>query len=222
MNCLASIVKYILYLLNLVFVVIGVLLIVLGGLMLGNLNSFTSVDDAVNTEVIPILVIVLGCIVFLVAFLGCCGAIRENSCVMTTYAICMFVIFALQLALVIWVFARYDEFLNTMSDVVQTAWKNNDSAHGMPMDAIQLSFKCCGLNSYQDYNGSVPSSCCGETIGTCAANIYESRPGCQSAFYDFWSSNMDIIRYAGIGVAIVELVIFTLSCCIASSMRKAK
>ncbi|TMW44133.1 hypothetical protein DOY81_010784 [Sarcophaga bullata] len=57
--------------------------------------------------------------------------------------------------------------------------------------------------------------------GTCPASEYESKPGCRKEFNDFWSSNLDIIRYAGIVVALVELVAFSFACCLASNIRKS-
>lgn len=61
-----------------VFIGLGIAVLV----ALGNINE---IIPAINT--IPILVIVVGCIIFLVAFFGCCGAIRENGCflIMVTF-----------------------------------------------------------------------------------------------------------------------------------------
>ena len=33
-----------------------------------------------------------------------------------------------------------------------------------------------------------------------------TRPGCSRAFAKFWENNIDIIRYAGLGVAGVEVI----------------
>ena len=32
----------------------------------------------------PILLIAAGCAIFLIAFMGCCGVLRENNCMMMT------------------------------------------------------------------------------------------------------------------------------------------
>ena len=45
-----------------------------------------------------IFLIIVGVIVFIVAFLGCCGAIKEHYCMVTTFAIFMIVIFILEVA----------------------------------------------------------------------------------------------------------------------------
>lgn len=50
----------------------------------------------------------------------------------------MLILFGLQLALSIWIFAANDKFLTSMSKVVDRAWDENNAAQGYPMDALQL------------------------------------------------------------------------------------
>ncbi|EDW74140.1 uncharacterized protein Dwil_GK21772 [Drosophila willistoni] len=221
MNCLSAMFKYLLYILNLVFVAGGILCIVVGSIMLSNMGDFTAFEGAVNTQTIPITIIVIGCVTFIVAFFGCCGTIRENACCTRIYAICMFILFALQLTLSIWIFVQNDKFLNKMGEVVDTAWNENDAAKGAPMDALQLAFKCCGRSSYADYT-VVPASCCGykDTSRTCESTIYTEREGCREKFVDFWASNTDLIRWSSLIIALCELGIFLLACCLASAMTK--
>ncbi|XP_001360174.1 23 kDa integral membrane protein [Drosophila persimilis] len=222
MNCLSAMFKYLLYFLNLIFVIGGILLIVVGSIMLSTMGNFTAFEGAINTQTIPIIIITIGCVTFLVAFFGCCGTIRENACCTTIYAICMLVLFALQLALSIWIFAANDKFLDKMSTVVNTAWNENNAAQGYPMDALQLAFKCCGNTGYQQYESSVPASCCGykDRNQVCEAAIYTQRLGCNGEFVDFWASNTDLIRWSSLIIALFELGIFIVSCCLASAMRK--
>lgn len=75
---------------------------------------------------------------------------------------------------------------------------------------------------YVSQGVAVPSSCCGTLTGECDASVYALKPGCRAEFRDFWASNTNIIRYAGIGVAVVELVALTFACCLASSVRKSR
>lgn len=222
MNCLSSMFKYILYLLNVIFVAGGVLLIVVGSIMLSSMGDFTSFSEAVNTQTIPIIIIIIGCVTFVIAFFGCCGTIRENACCTTIYAVCMFILFALQLTLSIWIFVESDSFLTKMGEIVDTAWNERDSTNSYPMDALQLAFDCCGRTGFEDYEGTVPSSCCGykDRTATCGYNIYSVRPGCRNEFTDFWRTNMNIIRWSSLFIALFELGIFVISCCLASAMRR--
>jgi len=84
-----------------------------------------------------------------------------------------------------------------------------------------LQFSCCGNTGYQQYE-TVPSSCCGykDRTKVCEAEIYSQRPGCRQEFVDFWASNTDLIRWSSLIIALFELGIFIMSCCLASAMRK--
>jgi CD63 antigen len=45
----------------------------------------------------PVLLIVVGCIIFFVTFFGCCGAIKENHCMTITFSVLLAFIFLLEL-----------------------------------------------------------------------------------------------------------------------------
>lgn len=64
--------------------------------------------------------------------------------------------------------------------------------------------ECCGKNSYFDYSfqGYYPPSCC--KANNCnIENVY--RRGCKQTFVDFWDKNSDVIKYAGLVVAAIEV-----------------
>ena len=48
----------------------------------------------------PIFLMIVGGVIFLVAFLGCCGAWRESKCLIYTYAFFLAVILVAQVLLV--------------------------------------------------------------------------------------------------------------------------
>lgn len=50
----------------------------------------------------------------------------------------MFIALCLQVALVVWIFIKRKEFLNTMDSIVNEAWSKNDEANGYPMDVLQI------------------------------------------------------------------------------------
>ncbi|XP_020815061.1 leukocyte surface antigen CD53-like [Drosophila serrata] len=220
MHCFSSTLKYLLYFLNLIFVVSGIFLIVFGALMVNSLGNFTKFDG-VTIVTFPVTFIVVGSVTFLVAFLGSWGTIRESVCLMKIYAICMLILFSLQIVLSIWLFVEEDTYLDYMSRLVDRAWVENDSAHGYPMDALQLALKCCGNQDYGQYGSNVPASCCGydDRSKECVASNYELRPGCNDEFVNFWASHMDIVRLNSLIIAIFQLGIFFISCHLVKAMR---
>jgi len=52
--------------------------------MVSTIKDFSGVGETFTANSVAIIILALGCIIFLVAFMGCCGAIRENSCALTS------------------------------------------------------------------------------------------------------------------------------------------
>ncbi|XP_075167205.1 23 kDa integral membrane protein-like [Haematobia irritans] len=219
MDCGGVFVKYVLFIFNILFVVCGILLIVFGSLMLSSIGDIKDIVNSAETHTVPIAVLVLGCIIFVIAFLGCCGAIRENSCCTMTYSVIMFALFLCQLALVIFIWVKREAILNAMDYSIKSIWDQRQTDRSL-MDGLELGLKCCGYNGPTDYTlETVPKSCCGASATSCSMVEALLRPGCRSAFDRTWSKNLDIIRYAGLGVAGIELIAFIFACCLANQVR---
>jgi Tetraspanin family. len=66
----------------------GLAVLIVGALSYANIDEASYFMDKVNNEVnvsaSPIALIVVGSIVFIIAFYGCCGAIRESHCMIVT------------------------------------------------------------------------------------------------------------------------------------------
>jgi len=226
MDCGGVIVKYVLFIFNILFVVCGILLIVFGSIMVSKISDITNSDiaDTFQANSIPICILVLGCVIFIIAFLGCCGAIRENACCTMTYSVFMLILFLCQLALIIFVWTQHDKFLAQMNTIVAKVWAQHKTDQKV-MDALQISFNCCGQSGFTDYVVAlegIPNSCCGPKVMSCSTINAMTKPGCERAFASFWEKNMDITCYAGLGVAAVELVAFIFACCLANQVRNER
>ncbi len=75
----------------------GLALIIVGALIKSKYGTYLSFANAQYADA-AIFIIVVGVIVFVVAFMGCCGAIKENYCMITTFATFMVIIFILEVA----------------------------------------------------------------------------------------------------------------------------
>lgn len=222
MDCGGVFVKYVLFIFNMLFVTCGILLIVFGSIMVSKMHGFTNFDEAFTANSVAITILVLGCFIFLVAFMGCCGAIREDTCCMTTYSIIMLGLFLGQIALIVFVWIKRPDILNYINQVELKIWQQHTTDQTV-MDVLQKSFTCCGYNSSSDYPiTAIPASCCdAPSNGFCDAAQAKNREGCKGKFANFWSININIIKYAGLGVAAVELVAFIFSCCLANQVRNS-
>uniref|UniRef100_A0A034WH04 Tetraspanin n=1 Tax=Bactrocera dorsalis TaxID=27457 RepID=A0A034WH04_BACDO len=217
-------VKWLLYFFNLLAVIVGILLIILGSLVLDGMGDLKSDSNIDYTNVVPIIVIVLGAVIFIVSFFGCCGALREINWCILLYSLFMFILMCLQIALVVWSFVEKTDFLNSMNNIVHNAFENRNDDADNPMNILQITFSCCGYNNYTDYTSTVPPSCCGfvETDAPCPAVIYDTKPGCQSVFYNFWDDNLGYVRIGGIVVVVIEFLALISGCGLAGCVRKAE
>ena len=77
--------KYIIFLLNFVFFLASVGLIGIGAHIQIKMTTYLDFLDApyLNTSIV---LIILGVVMLVVSFFGCCGACTENKCMLLTYA----------------------------------------------------------------------------------------------------------------------------------------
>lgn len=220
MNCGMGMVKYILFLFNLLCSICGLLLIIFGSLLFSNIHTVEDFADAIKSQQVPITMIILGVVIVLISFFGCCGAIRESYCMSMTYSIMLFVLMIGQLILVTYMWLQKDKYLVIMGDVVEKAWQKRTTSADY-MDAIQISMECCGKTDYTDYRykGFFPASCC--KTQDCRYETVFKR-GCKEAFVKFWDQNADIIKYAGLVIAAIEFAGFVFACCLANNIRNYK
>lgn len=69
------------------FQVAGIALIVAGAIPLFKLEDIRDAFPENNPAILPIAVLVLGSVIFTISFFGCCGAIRESQCMVTTVSL---------------------------------------------------------------------------------------------------------------------------------------
>jgi len=66
--------------------VTGIVLLIVGAVIQGLYENYSSfLDDRFFSA--PALLIAVGAIVFIVSFFGCCGAVKENHCMILTVSI---------------------------------------------------------------------------------------------------------------------------------------
>jgi ABC-type transport system involved in multi-copper enzyme maturation permease subunit len=92
-----SCIKYLLFLFNFIFWVFGIGIIVAGAVIQIRYSNYINfLGDSFLSA--PILLIAVGCVIAVMGFFGCCGAIRENYCMAMTFAVLLGLIFILELA----------------------------------------------------------------------------------------------------------------------------
>jgi CD63 antigen len=233
----AKCVKYTLFIFNLLFLLAGLALIIVGAVVQVQANNTLAFGSSTSSA--AIFIIIIGSIVFLVSFFGCAGAINNNYCMVVTYGVLLLLLLLAQIAGVITGFVMRDKIQATVLDVMKEYQKEYtdqpDNVATQTWNQTQRSLKCCGTDGYQSWNisgtmsktHSVPDSCCKNETLECG---YERNiPSEAYRFYDQGCSEIvaDILKqylvYVGAvtaAVAFLELIGIIFAFCLANSLRK--
>ncbi|XP_061617764.1 tetraspanin-8-like [Phyllopteryx taeniolatus] len=197
-------IKYLLFVFNLLFWLSGC--IILGVSIYLKVNKD---GNSITDESLPgiDLLIAVGVIIMVLGFLGCCGAIKENRCLLILFFASLLLIFILLLAAGIlgavgekkvkeWVKERLQKFM-PLSSQPENVRKD--------LDKLQEELKCCGLvNGPSDWD-VVPDSCrCAPGEPECGATALYSTP-CSVRIVGLLEKHMEVV--IGIAFAIAILLI---------------
>jgi len=200
-------VKYLLFLFNLLFWISGC--IILGVAIYLKVSKD---GNKITSEAVPgiDLLIAIGVIIMVLGFLGCCGAIRENRCMLMLFFIGLLLIFILLLAAGI---------LGAVGEEKTKEWVKERLEKLLPLEGrpeiqtdlqkLEEEGKCCGLiNGHIDWGSKVPSSCdCKDTTQKCTSvggkQVYETP--CVKFVISFMEKHAVVVLGIAFGIAVLML-----------------
>lgn len=219
-----TIVKYLLFLANLVLWVGGLSLIIVGSILQ---LKFDNVLDILGDERLatPIILLVIGSLCTLLGFLGCCGAIRENYCLTVSFAVLLALLITCEIAAVIIGYALHDSFRLGISNQLQTGMVRYHESRGVESawDKTHQLFECCGVTNSSDWLTftTIPDSCCIEEMEGCArenAPLFER--GCIHSVEQWVLKNGAMVGGICAVLAAIQLVGVCFACCLSKSILK--
>ncbi|CAG2107624.1 unnamed protein product [Medioppia subpectinata] len=233
-SCGGSVIKIILFVFNFIWVVCGAALIYLGIRVL--LKYTPDVNDIVKhtPTYSAIVLLVAGGLIVVIAFLGCCGAIRESYCMLNTYGALILLCLAAQ-GVGAYLAIRYNYDLEKhANDGIYAAleaykWElPDDDPANKAINEFQKQLQCCGAKDVTDWDkitkhpGFYPASCCksGEDIVDTRClerNTWDK--GCTKALIDYMKLYLGSLGYIAIGVALIELLIIVMACCLSRDIK---
>lgn len=230
MDCCDSMVKFFMLLINFVFVVVGAALIGLGAYIQIAAKEYLDFlsDNYLNT---PIFIMIIGGVIFIVAFFGCCGAYKESSCMIYTYAVLLTLILICQIGAGIAAFLYKGELKGVIQEKMVDGMKNYGEAghEGVTnaWDVLQTDLACCGAHNYTDWAthmpNKVPDSCCKTNTENCGSPLNPdniNQEGCLPKFEDKFVGNIGIVGGVAVGVALAQVLAVAFACCLGRSIRK--
>ncbi|XP_067934807.1 CD63 antigen-like isoform X2 [Watersipora subatra] len=218
-----SCVKYLLFAFNLLFFIFGAVLIGVGAYVQVKLSDYLQFFEAGSANATALLLIVVGALTLVIGFFGCCGAIKENNCMVMTFAVLIALILIAEIGggIAAYVFRADVEDLLTsgMNDTLQKY--GEDEGITNLWNETQSGLHCCGVNGYQDWLkllGKVPVSCC--TNGTsCSTPKDYYGEGCFDKIKEAVMSNIAIVGGIAIGLGVVEFLGIVFACCLGKAIR---
>ncbi|KAE8616821.1 hypothetical protein XENTR_v10008895 [Xenopus tropicalis] len=115
----SPVVKYLLFFFNTLFWVISMVMVGIG--VYARLLKHAEAAMACLAVDPALLLIGVGILMFLITFCGCIGSLRENICLLQTFAICLTLVFLLQLAVGIVGFIFSDKARGKVSEIISNA-----------------------------------------------------------------------------------------------------
>uniref|UniRef100_A0A4W2CM91 Tetraspanin-18 n=2 Tax=Bos indicus x Bos taurus TaxID=30522 RepID=A0A4W2CM91_BOBOX len=174
-DCL-SCMKYLMFVFN--------FFIFLGGACLLGIGIWVMVDPTGFREIVaanPLLItgayilLAMGGLLFLLGFLGCCGAVRENKCLLLFFFLFILIIFLAELSAAILAFIfrgnlTREFFTKELTKHYQGS--NDTDVFSATWNSVMITFGCCGVNGPEDFkyasvfrlltldSDEVPEACC--------------------------------------------------------------
>lgn len=235
---------------NLILLIVSLVMIGTGSGLMGFYRLHMLEVVTIEFLVVPLLLVVGGVFTFLTAVFGFYVTMKEDSCLMITYAVFMalefFLIMAGIVASVRLIFTIQTGLFNT--DVVpELNYYETDAWIRYKWDTLQREYACCGgygyTLGYQDWkhtvlgmqHNSVPDSCCLYEAQSCGKNVFImtdpkkifqtiNTHGCITIMQRRLDTHVIVILivYCVVGgvLGIMQLLSVVLACCFANQIAK--
>nr|XP_015905093.1 tetraspanin-6-like [Parasteatoda tepidariorum] len=224
------VIRYILFIFNFLFVICGLALIAVGAV--GTTKDMTHFLNNKYISV-PYIIIAVGCVIFVVAFFGCCGALKYSHFMISIYGLLIVAIVVIEVAGGITAYLHKGE----VEDFVKQSM--NESLAQQRKDSIKIwhfvqsNLLCCGIDGAKDYaalNIKIPRSCCKFTEEGCiriemcpdedCPETDAWKQGCYPRMIYKIKESIEIVGGVAIGIAVVELVGCMFAWCLAHAIKK--
>lgn len=210
--------KYLMFVFNFIFWAIGCALLAVGiwaKVDQGRLPSFISEDVASSLNVYAWVIIVVGAVVLVIGFFGCCGAIRESQCMLATFFVFLLLIFIglLAIGIIAYVTSDGEDMEKKLGEKLEEHVKKytNTTESQKLLDDLQKEFHCCGAFK-GDFAKTWP-----QNVTKACGDDYKEQEGCAKAITKVLEGFIIIIVAVVLAIAVIMLLgmIFSMLLCCA-------
>ncbi|XP_044730450.1 tetraspanin-18-like [Chrysoperla carnea] len=258
LNCGACFAKYLLCIFNFIVFLAGTTVLAVGIWLAADTNSFISLMKVVDNEQFQeftqptvikqasYVLIAAGSFMFIVSFLGYCGALRESKCLLTLYGICLVIILAIEITAGGLAVLNKDkaeaETRTFLKTTITKYYATPDKADAVTVmwNTMMRQLSCCGVDNYKDFEDSpkwisekgeqkLPAACCAydkniHNYQNCTSNPSESNSyyetGCFKTLLHWIMQHMDIIIWCVVSLGLIQLFGIFFAFCLCKSFEE--
>merc|ERR1712117_729315 len=154
----ANMIKYLLFATNFLVFVMALVVLSFG---IYALVDAASPDVSVNLyDTAVVLIIIVATFIMIVAFFGCCGAWKENRCMLGTYFAIILLMFIVMIVGAVFGYSQsLDELKKPLVDSMAKYSKADDASETekaitKAWDQVQTDYSCCGVDAYTEWEDS--------------------------------------------------------------------
>uniref|UniRef100_A0A8R1HY22 Tetraspanin n=1 Tax=Caenorhabditis japonica TaxID=281687 RepID=A0A8R1HY22_CAEJA len=230
-GCGNKCIKYVFWIINLLFFILGAIIVGLCIWMLVDKNSIATVASTVKLDISQVLnqvnveqinmflyvAIALGGALLILGFFGCCGSCCESVCAISIYFLLVLILFVIEIIAIVLYFVNktnlQQAFVQVWRDELVSKYSSQQQIHQV-LDQIHTSLNCCGASGCTDFaQYGFPASCQCATI---------QQQGCATVIWAAFENNLIYVAFVGIIVLFVELLAMIFSCIIISAVREKR
>ncbi|CAG9760939.1 unnamed protein product [Ceutorhynchus assimilis] len=222
-------VKYLLFCFNLLFAISGLAILVVG--VIAHLHIYYQYSNFIypSYQAAPIILMTVGVVIFLISFFGCCGAVKENHCMIVTFSVLMGLILITEIAAGVVGYINRNEvevmLENKLNSTMPKYYTNSDIRR--TWDIAQHELECCGMNGPDDWhlvnhNNSLPHTCCpnAQNDGSCTMAAEHYQASCIDKLKTLLIKYASVIGAAGLGISAFQVFGICFACALARNIRK--
>ncbi|KAH3861875.1 tetraspanin-15-like [Dreissena polymorpha] len=243
--------KLILLLIASVYVLAGAGLLSVGVWVVFQVKDY----EALNNDLfLPALLLIgVGLIITVIAFFGVAGVVRENNCLLIFYLVVTVLLFLTQVGIGVLAFIHRQKVPDMTSKDFMPLVKDyhTKTSYRQAMDNLQTSMRCCGLDSFNDYEENKQFQCaartaqkCGVPWSCCVNNHQDGRlrvdcgfevrfntsmpttkihgAGCTDLFLTWLSKTLDFVGIVALATSIPQIISILLAYFLVRQIREMR
>ncbi|CAG9772965.1 unnamed protein product [Ceutorhynchus assimilis] len=166
----SSCLKYMIFGFNVLFWLLGLGILTIGVWAWSEKDIFNNLGKVANIALDPAFILIcIGSVTFVIGFTGCVGALRENTCLLATYAIFLSVLLLFEMTAGILGFIFKDWIKSQATIGFQTfiIHYREDPDQQNLIDWIQEDWlQCCGIEGPKDWDRNNYFNCSSRVVGS--------------------------------------------------------